>query len=416
MRRRWFVAIAVFVLLVGGAIAGAWIWNERQTADVRGSATTEFTTTEEPGTTTRPQEEVRTEPWPMYGYDLARTRVAPDFGHRPPFRRLWAVSGRRLIEFPPVVAYGRLYFADISGRFLAVDVTTGEIVWKKEFGRFTAASPVVADGVVYQPVMNKRGTDRNRSPGFLIAMDAETGDELWRFRAGAVESSPLIVDGTIYFGTFDDKLYALNARSGRVRWAVQTGDDVKGGPAFARGTIYFGSYDGKVYAVDARTGKMRWESESRGGLTGAGNFYATPAVAYGRVFIGNTDGRVYAFGARSGNLLWAKGTGGFVYSSAAVFNRTVYVGSYDHRLYALDAATGDVRWSFEANGRVSGAATVLDGIVYFATLNGRTYGLDARSGKRVFTFPDGEYTPIVADEERVYLVGRKRVYGLEPRS
>jgi outer membrane protein assembly factor BamB len=412
--RRWLIALGALLLLAGGAAAAAWIWNERQTGDVRGSATTEFETIEEPGTTTRPEEVVRDEPWPMYGYNLARTRVAPDFDHRPPFRRLWTVSGRRLIEFPPVIAYGRLYFADISGRFLAVEAETGETVWQKRFGRFTAASPVVADGIVYQPLMNEKGTERTRSPGFLVAMDAETGEDIWRFRAGVVESSPLIVDGTIYFGTFDDRLYALDAKSGRVRWSVKTGDDVKGGPAFARGTIYFGSYDGKVYAVTARTGRVRWESENQRGFREAGNFYATPAVAYGRVFIGNTDGKVYSYGARTGNLIWAKGTGGFVYSSAAVWRKTVYAGSYDGRLYALDAATGDVRWSFEANGPISGAATVLGGIVYFSTLNDRTYGLDASSGKRVFAFRDGQYTPIVADEERIYLVGRSRVYALAP--
>jgi outer membrane protein assembly factor BamB len=109
-----------------------------------------------------------------------------------------------------------------------------------------------------------------------------------------------------------------------------------------------------------------------------------------------------------------RSTGGYVYSSAAVWNKTIYVGSYDGRFYALDAATGDVRWSFKANDRISGAPTVLAGIVYFATLGERTYGLDARTGEEVWTFPDGQYTPIVADEERVYLTGYRRVYGLEP--
>jgi outer membrane protein assembly factor BamB len=415
MRRRWRIGLVVLLLLAAGALAGAWLWNERRTADVRGSATTEFVTTQEPGTTTRPQEEVREEAWPTYGYDVARTRVAPDFDHRPPFERLWAVRGRGLIEFPPVVAYGRLYFSDIRGRFRAVDTETGSVVWRRDFGRFSAASPTVGEGVVYQPLMNRPGTDRDRSAGLLVALDADTGEELWRFRARVVESSPLLLDGTVYVGTFDDKLYALDAETGKVRWEVATGDDVKGGPAFAGGTIYFGSYDGNVYAVDARTGRQRWESSGQAGLAGAGNFYATPAVAYGRVFIGNTDGKMYAFGARSGDLLWSRTTGGFVYSSAAVFERTVYFGSYDGRFYALDAATGDVRWTFDAKGRISGAATVLAGIVYFSTLEERTFGLDARTGKRVFSFPDGQYTPIVADAERVYLVGHHEVYALAPR-
>jgi outer membrane protein assembly factor BamB len=412
--KRALIVIGLLLLLAGGALAAAWVWNERQTEDVRGSADTEFVETQEPGATTREEEVVNEEPWPTYGFDTARTRFAPDFQHRPPYRRLWSVSAGRLIEFPPVIAYGRLFFADNSGRFYAVETETGKIAWKTNFGRLTAASPTVGGGTVYQPLMYRRGQDKTTAAGYLVALDAETGAEKWRFQAGVAESSPLLVDGLVYLGTFDDNLYALDAETGKKRWAFKTGDDVKGGPVIANGTVFFASYDGKVYAVDALTGKRRWATGAQSGLRGAGNFYATPAAAYGRIFIGNTDGKVYAFGAKSGNLLWSKSTGGFVYSSAAVWNKTVFVGSYDRRLYALDAGTGDVRWSFEANQRISGPATVIAGLVYFSTLGHRTYALDARTGKRVWTFPDGRYASVVADPERLYLTGVRKVYALEP--
>lgn len=412
--KRALIGLVVVVALAAAGLAGAWWWNQRETKDVRGS-TTEFASTEEPGGTTRPAEEVREEPWPTYGFDLARTRFAPEFKHRPPYRRLWFVRGRQLIEFPPVIAYGRLYFANSPGRFFAVDAESGEVVWEKDLGRITAASPTVGEDVVYQPLMNRGGEERKTAAGFLVALDADTGDELWRFKAGVMESSPLLADGVLYFGTFDDKLYALDAETQEVRWTYKTGDDVKGGPVLVGGTIYFGSYDGKIYAVNARSGKLRWSSEAQGGLRGAGNFYATPAVAYGRVFIGNTDGKVYAFGAKSGNLLWSKSTDGYVYGGAAIWEQTIFVGSYDRHLYALDAATGDVRWEFDAKGRISGSPTVLEGIVYFSTLEEKTYGLDAKTGKVVWTFPDGKYSPIVADKERVYLTGHTRVYALDPK-
>jgi outer membrane protein assembly factor BamB len=52
--------------------------------------------------------------------------------------------------------------------------------------------------------------------------------------------------------------------------------------------------------------------------------------------------------------------------------------------------------------------------VYFATLAGRTYALDARSGALLWTFPDGKYSPVVADSKRLYLIGYARIYGLVP--
>ena len=130
---------------------------------------------------------------------------------------------------------------------------------------------------------------------------------------------------------------------------------IKGSLAFAGGRVYVGAYDGRVYALDARTGRLAWRASAQPRLGGRGTFYSTPAAAYGRIFIGNTDGKIYAYGATSGRLLWSQSTGGYVYGSPAVWRRLVLVGSYDHSFYALDAATGDVRWRFaRATGRSRG--------------------------------------------------------------
>lgn len=418
--KKVLLGAGLFLLLGGGGAAAILVWNERQTADVRGSSTREFVTTEEPATTTRPAEEVEQEPWPLYGFNAARTKVAPDFEHRPPFRRAWVFRGGSLLEFPPVVAYGRLYVSTNEGRLAAVEADTGEIAWERSFNRCAAASPAVGEGVVYVALMVPKpcggGRAKRDAPGFVIAFDAETGEQLWRFQAGAVESSPLLVDGVLYFGSWDRKVYAVDAETGDEIWSFATGDEVKGSVAHAKGTVYVGSYDGNVYALDSETGTLRWKSGGRAGIQGAGNFYATPAVAYGRVYIGNTDGKVYAFGARTGDLLWAHSTGNFVYSSAAVWERKVIVGSWDRKLYALDAATGDEIWSFDAGGAISGAPTVMDGVVYFARTKGQThtFALDATTGEKGWEFPDGQYTSVVADEERVYLVGYSRIHALEP--
>jgi outer membrane protein assembly factor BamB len=95
-----------------------------------------------------------------------------------------------------------------------------------------------------------------------------------------------------------------------------------------------------------------------------------------------------------------------------VWRIRLYAGSYSGRFYAFDAATGDVVWRFKANGEISGSPTIMNGVVYFSTLKERTYALDARNGKVLWTFSDGKYSPVVADRERLYLVGHARVYGM----
>ena len=374
----------------------------------------------------RPKKIVLEEPWPTYGFSIQRTHLA-DFRHRPPYRQVWTAKADGLIEFPPVVAYDRVYLAQEFGRFFAYDAKTGRRLWRKRFGHCAASSPTAARGVVYQAYMQPFPCDRgNRSArGFVVAMNAKTGKELWRVWFGAIESSLLYVKGVLYFGSWDHHIYALNAKTHKVLWRHPTDAEVNTSGAYASGTVYFATDGGNLYALDARTGRLRWLFDG-----GREYFYATPTVAYGRVYIGNTDGTLYAFGASSGHLLWAQHAGTYVYSAAAVFDGKVYVGSYDGNLYAFDAATGAERWQYAGVSAIHGAPTIMDGVVYFATcrLCGTrasryakvgpvgTYGLDARSGKLLWSFPDGAYSPIVADKERVYLAGLSKVYGLEPAS
>src|SRR5918996_2997887 len=201
----------------------------------------------------------------------------------------------------------------------------------------------------------------------------------------------------------------------RERWLFRARHLVEFPPVIAYGRLYFTNNPGVLYALEAGTGKRVWRAGAQERLGSRGRFSSTPAVAYGRVYIGGTDGKVYSFGATSGKVRWSHDTGDFVYSSPAVWRRRVFIGSYSGEFYAFDAATGKVDWRFRANGPISGSPTVIDGVVYFATLEERTYAVDARSGKQLWSFPDGKYTPVVADRERVYLVGYARVYAMDPQ-
>jgi outer membrane protein assembly factor BamB len=421
-----------FALVAAAAVAlgGLWAWNETRTREVRGSPTVEFTPVRKPLKAKRPKREVLREPWPTYGYDLARTRVA-GFKLRPPFRRVWTVRTGNILEFPPVVAHGRVFVGQQRGRFFAIDARTGRIIWRKHFRHCAAASPTVHNGVVYAALMQPypcSKSDRS-ARGFIAALRVPGGDVLWRFRAGAVESSPLLVGNFLIFGSWDHRLYSLHVKTRKLRWVFEADDELNSSPAYAGGTVYIGSDSGRLYAVNAKTGKLRWRAESFSRFGRREYFYATPTIAYGRVFIGNTDGTVYAFGATSGRLLWAQQAGSYVYSAAAVWNKTVYVGSYDGNVYAFDAATGDLRWTYSSPGSIHGAPTILDGLVYFSTCGTcgsrgsryaksgprTTFALDARTGKLVWTFPDGHYSPIVADQERIYLTGSTRIYAFAPR-
>jgi outer membrane protein assembly factor BamB len=413
MRRVLVVLIAILVLLAGG-IAALVIYRLHQEGNIRGSSTEEFTPTR-----AKPVATPLHVSWPQYGFDATRDRSV-QLALRPPFRKVWHYYAGSLVEFPPAIAYGRLYFSTNSGKVTAVSTKTGKRAWIHLSGRCAAASPAVGTymhGTVYAVFLNRPPCNAasTRGTGKVLALAAGFGKPRWSRTIGPSESSPLLVGNRLYVGDWNGRLWALDARTGRTIWRYRTGGPLKGAAAFADGRVYVGSYDGHVYCVGAQKGRLVWKAKAQPRLYGRSRFYSTPALAYGRVYIGSTDGRVYSYGAATGKLIWSHSTGGYVYSSPAVWNRLVFAGSYSKRFYAFDAATGDIRWTFRANGQISGSPTVIGRVVYFATLKRRTYALNAGTGKELWSFPDGKYTPVVAEPGRLFLVGFGRLYGMVPR-
>ena len=429
-RRRLIIVVAVVLALALAVAAGVgvWWWKTRPQSKL-GSPDVEFTTTQPPPKPPPPEKKL---PWLRFGYDDERTHFTPVHMHRPPFARLWTVLAGDYIEFPGVAADGRVFVTQEHGRFFAIDGETGRVLWSRQYRNCNASSPLVRGDVVYVAFLPRPCPHGPRdAPGLVVGVNAKTGKEVWRFTgSGPSESSLLSVGRLLYFGSWDQKMYAVDIPTRRVRWATELDGEIDGSPAYVDGTIFVGTNAGSMYALAARTGAERWRSRSYSHFPrGREYFYATPAVAYGRVFAGNTDGWVYAFGAETGHLLWAQQAGTYVYTAPAVWNQTVYVGSYDGKIYAFDAGTGRLRWTYEATGSIHGAPTVMNGLLYFSVCGtcgtrtgvryakrGRpgTFALDARTGKLVWGFWDGRYSPVIADEKRVYLMGRARVWGLQP--
>jgi outer membrane protein assembly factor BamB len=416
-RRRLYILIGVLVVFVGGLIAAVTIHRFQQTPDIRGSSTVEFTPTTIPQKPPPPAAKVQ---WPLYGFDPTRTRSV-DLALEPPFRTVWRYGAGTLVEFPPAIGYGRLYFSTNAGRFSAISVKTGKRAFKVDLHRCVAASPAIgphAHGTLYAAFLNKppcnAASGGHGNDGLVVAFSAGQGKIHWQRTIGPSESSPLLLGDHLYVGDWNGDVWAFNANTGALFWKRHVGGAIKGAIAAAGGRLYVGSYDGHLYCL-TQAGKILWSASGQHRLAGNGRFYSTPAVAYGRVYIGSTDGKVYSFGATTGKLRWSHSTGGYVYASPAVWNETILVGSYGGRFYGFDAATGVARWSFNANGPISGSATVIGDIVYFATLKQHTYALNARTGKLVWSFHDGAYTPVVAATGRLFLIGYSTVYGMVPR-
>jgi len=272
--------------------------------------------------------------------------------------------------------------------------------WKLDTGGELYSSPAVAEGLVFV------GT----KSGYLVAVDAATGDEEWRQSLDGyiVRSSPAVVDGVVYVGA-GYTLYAFDAATGAARWRFSIRYAGPSSPVVVGGVVYVGTQEGYVYAVDIRSGQERWRVKTDGLV------FASPAVADGRLFVGSDDGDLYAFDADGGRLLWRFTTGGEVYASPAVVGDTVYVSSKSQLLYAVDIGNGEERWTWNAGGDASPA--VADGVVYLGSDDNGLYALDAESGEFRWLFPTGSpirTSPVVAGDA-VYVGSGSTLYavGLE---
>ena len=162
---------------------------------------------------------------------------------------------------------------------------------------------------------------------------------------------------------------------GNLKWSFTTGDAIHSSAAVSNGTVYFGSRNGKVYALDAETGRERWEFQTGSRVD------SSPAVVGGRVYVGSNDGFLYALDASSGKQLWKFGTFYPVASSPSVADGKVFFGADDYHVYAVDAVRGTRIWRFYAGGPVDSSPVVANGLVYVASGLDFTYVLNASNGR-----------------------------------
>jgi outer membrane protein assembly factor BamB len=254
----------------------------------------------------------------------------------------------------------------------------------------------------------------------------------WAFHThDEVISSPAIVDGTIYIGSNDGNLYAIDQQTGSRKWSFATKARIPSSPAVANGLVYFNSYDGNFYAVDTATGKLRWKFDNQGERRHAAThlhgsfpvgetmpdpfdvYLSSPAVWGGAVYFASGDGNIYALDAATGTLRWKFQTGDVVHASPAIADGRLYIGSWDSYFYALDAVTGKELWRFKTGEDpeihnqvgIQSSATVANGLVYFGCRDSNFYALDAATGQKRWAYPnDGSWvitSPIVY-KGRVY--------------
>jgi outer membrane protein assembly factor BamB len=207
-----------------------------------------------------------------------------------------------------------------------VNLASGGSVSGATSASLTLANVQPMDAANYQVVVANAAGSVTSAVATLTISPAVPGTKRWEFATGdVITSSPAIgADGTVYVGSGDRKLYALDGATGAKRWEFATGSAVVNCPAIGvDGMVYVGSQDGKCYALDEATGQQRWAFATGGEVN------SSPAIGSdGTVYVGSLDGKLYALNGATGAKRWEFLTGNQIHSSPAIgADGTVYIGA-----------------------------------------------------------------------------------------
>jgi outer membrane protein assembly factor BamB len=245
------------------------------------------------------------------------------------------------------------------------------------------------------------------------------GSVVWR-AAGVSMAAPAVADTTVYFGTSDHAITALDTRTGQVRWRTASGETA--GLAPGQNVLVVGSLvalpDLGLYAFDRATGARRWSFHPPSGDTPGRFIIATDGV---RIFTGSAAGYAYAVDARTGTSLWTTAIavdGNSVVADPVADQGSVFV-TLRHwtnpttgGVVALDAVTGAIRWqrNFVPSGPGQGAGSygrvgLWHGLVIASADDGAVYGLDRNTGAIVWVSPRPADEGGFNDQRPVAVVG-----------
>jgi outer membrane protein assembly factor BamB len=257
--------------------------------------------------------------------------------------QVWKRKLGRLSASSPAVTSNTVYVTVLNsgngapGRIFAINSKNGKTRWSRALPSRAESSPLVDHGRVYFGSEN----------GTVYALGASHGNVIWTYHAsGAVKASPTLSDGVLYFGDYSGHLQAVSAANGHQIWRSGSEGALVGSGTFYStcavfyGRVFLGNTDGRVYAYDASSGRLDWAVQ-----TGA-YVYSSPAVTNApglgpTIYIGSYSGTFYALNARSGHVSWTFNAGGRISGSPTIVGRVVYFSELgDHRTYGLGISTG----------------------------------------------------------------------------
>lgn len=331
--------------------------------------------------------------------------------------RAWAASagegtsGDGRIVASPIIVGGTAYVLDSRSNVTAIRTSGGGQAWRVSLipeGKSTRAfgGGLASDGQrVYATSVF----------GEALALDASTGAILWRKKLGApVRAAPTVANGTIYFTGSSNEVFALRASDGGEVWKYQgTGGRAtiasSPSPAVSQGFVVIPTTAGEIIAFNSSDGLEAWSdaltsNDPTATATNIGSVAGRPVIEGGQVFAISNAGRMAAFSLQSGDRQWTRDISGS--QTPWVAGDHVFVIINGKTLMALSRRTGAVRWSKELPGKIWAGPVLGGGRLLVVSSDGQLASISAQTGEVLNTTKVGDsfyIAPVIANGT-VYLL------------
>ena len=276
-----------------------------------------------------------------------------------PGKVIWKVKCEGEIRSTPAVdEEGNVYVTDINGYLYAID-PFGNIKWKFKTSFLITASPSLKNDLVFFG-----GWD-----DYLYAVNRKRGELAWRHRtSGDISQVVALHDDFIVVCNESGYVYALSYEA-KVLWTHTVNDWIPSKPVIDEsGNVYFGDADGYLYSLTPE-GKLRWKFKSDGWISSG------PSLDAENVYFGNVNGKFFAVKKSNGKLLWIFDVGEEIISSPVMNENIIAFGGKDGFLYVLNRE-GKLLWKFKTPSSINSSPAISkEGYIYFGCSDGTLYSL-----------------------------------------
>ncbi len=335
-------------------------------------------------------------------------------------------QSKSFTSLEPAIDGDKIYAVDYEGLLVAMNAETGKKLWSRKInqqsqGLWAWIKSFFEDGDANYQIVGGIGAEQGlllvaTYAGEVLALDENTGDELWRHQvAGEILSAPHTNGSVVAAQTVNGKLYAFNAKTGEQLWFYDNPPPVltlRGTPSpiVTDTAIYTGFSNGRMMAFNPNNGLILWEKrialpKGRSELDRMVDIHATPLVESGILYVGTYQGRIEALARGSGSPLW--GQDGSTTETMALAGGKLFVSSSEGQVLALNSASGEQQWSNEKMlRRKLGGPQAFGNYVAVVDFEGYMHVMDQSDGEfvaRTRVDRKGARAPMLTTGEMLYI-------------